>query len=119
MDFELIKLDILLVADAIRPPPPTDNTFRILLVVSRPNARDVAEYQLVAKSLVSIVDHVSRTRGERTISLYILRPPIWKAFEKYLHDESRRYDLVYCDTKGKIETKCTPTAVLGFCMPDE
>lgn len=118
VDFDFAKLDMPSAADARRPPP-TDNTFRILLVVCRPNARDAAGYQLVAKSLVSVVDHISRTKqGNGTILLHILRPPTWKAFKEHLGDATHRYDLVHFDTKGKIQTKDTsPTAVLEFCRP--
>ncbi|KAJ4285993.1 hypothetical protein N0V88_008180 [Collariella sp. IMI 366227] len=92
--------------------------FNILLVVSRPRPDKDVEYQLVAKCLVAIVTHVSKTNPDVKASLKILRPPTWQAFREHLRNY--RYDLVHFDMKGEVQTdsKGTPQAVLEFCKPE-
>ncbi|WKT53634.1 hypothetical protein QSH57_004218 [Fusarium oxysporum f. sp. vasinfectum] len=103
------------VADTVS--SPIDRTFRILLVICRPDPEHDVDYQLVAKSLLSIVNHVSSTgRGERTTTLHILRPPTWDAFKEHLESLTSRYDLVHFDTRGKIQDDGSPA--LLFCKPN-
>ncbi|KAL2135253.1 hypothetical protein VTI74DRAFT_9238 [Chaetomium olivicolor] len=92
--------------------------FNILLVVSRPRPDKDVEYQLVAKFLVAIVGHVSKTKPDVQVSLKIVRPPTWQAFREHLRDY--HYDLVHFDTKGEIQTTShgVSTTVLEFCKPD-
>lgn len=78
-------------------------TFRILLVVSRPRPEKDVDYQLVAKCLVAIVDHVSAVNPDARVALKILRPPTWQAFREHLRDND--YDLVHFDTKGEIQRR--------------
>ncbi|KAK4186668.1 CHAT domain-protein [Podospora australis] len=93
-------------------------SYKILLVVSRPRPEKDVEYQLVAKCLVAIVSHVSKTNPGLNVSLKILRPPTWQAFCEHLSDY--QYDLVHFDVKGEIveNERGGSKAVLQFCRPD-
>ncbi|OAQ59803.1 CHAT domain-containing protein [Pochonia chlamydosporia 170] len=93
------------------------NTYSILLVVSRPRPEEAIEYQLVAKSLVAIVERLSSTNRTVNISLKILRPPTWQSFREDLSDH--HYDLVHFDMNGKIEPgkEGNARAVLEFSKP--
>lgn len=75
-------------------------SFRILLVVSRPNQENDLEYQLVSRCLVTIIDHVSKTKPGKNTSLKVLRPPTWQAFREHLQEHD--YDLVHLDMHGHI-----------------
>jgi hypothetical protein len=92
-------------------------TFNVLLVVSRPRPEKDVEYQLVAKSLVAIVDQLSKTNPDVIVKLKILRPPTWHAFRVEL--SANDYDLVHFDTKGEAQTRDDGgvQAVLEFCKP--
>jgi hypothetical protein len=79
--------------------------FNILLVVSRPGKQNDVDYQLVSRSLVAVADHVSKTRPAVKVSLTILWPPTWVAFQKELQDHN--YDLVHFDMKGRIRKVST------------
>ncbi|KAK0736383.1 hypothetical protein B0T21DRAFT_178976 [Apiosordaria backusii] len=83
-------------------PSTNRTTFKVLLVVSRPRPETDIEYQLVAKSLVAILEQVSRTQQDFSVSLTILRPPTWLAFRERLLETE--YDLVHFDMKGLIRT---------------
>lgn len=80
--------------------PFKDDTFRILLVVSRLGKQDDTDHQIVSRSVVAIIDHVRKTRPDADISLMILRPPTWEAFQREL--QRHKYDLVHFDMKGRI-----------------
>jgi hypothetical protein len=85
--------------------PFTGKKFNILLVVSRPGKQKDVDYQLVSRSLVAVVDHVSKTRSDTKVSLTILRPPTWAAFQKELQNQN--YHLVHFDMKGRIRKAST------------
>lgn len=74
--------------------------FKILLVVSRPGQQSDVDYQLVSRSLVTIIDDVAKNRPDPVVSLKVLRPPTWEAFQMDLHENN--YDLVHFDMRGQI-----------------
>jgi hypothetical protein len=78
----------------------TAKKIKILLVVSRPDQQNDIDHQLVSRSLVAIVDHATKNNPKVPVSLKILRPPTWEAFQRELQDNN--YDVVHFDMKGEI-----------------
>ncbi|KAH7124995.1 hypothetical protein B0J13DRAFT_647100 [Dactylonectria estremocensis] len=75
--------------------------FNILLVVARPRVDCDIVYQLVSRHLVAITERITKDNPEVKVSINLLRPPTWKAFQDAL--SGRRYDLVHLDMHGVIE----------------
>ena len=92
------------------------NKFKILLVVSRPGQDTDLDYQLVSRSLVVIISHVSETKPGTKVSLKILRPPTWRAFQEDV--QKYDYDLVHLDMHGRLNDvqKRSATYVWGLCF---
>jgi len=91
--------------------------FNILLVVARPGGAADVEYQLVSRCLMTIAERVSAARPDVRISVEVLRPATWEAFQACLSEGSeRRYDLVHLDMHGAIrKPKTEPTARYEWC----
>ena len=83
-------------------------TFRILLVVYRPDRTGKMGCQIVPRCLVAITDHISRANIVKNVSLIILRLPTW--MELQLHLQNQSYEVVHFDMHGRIKNDSKPSA---------
>jgi hypothetical protein len=84
-------------------------SFRVLLVVSRPDQTVDIDYQIVSRCLVAIIDRVSKAKPDVKASLKVLRPPTWQEFQQHLQHHD--YDIVHFDMHGRIKNPSKTSAV--------